>query len=192
MLPYNVRDIGTGKEPGSHRLLAEDTRCTTARNLLSIKEQALTQQWKSNILIESFWCSLEKSFVIWLAKTIRFSILFTAKESNRRRLQCEHRATAAILSVLIPVPAPGCQQCPKPLTDCFWQLHGNRVLPTCKQKPWHSLGGCKWPAVNIMTSAGQTQAVYTYFFPSLGCSREWGSFTVGYWVPWLWFIPLGI
>lgn len=164
MLPYSARDISTGREPGNHGLLAEDTRCTTASNLLNIKERAFTQQWKSNILIESFWWS-EKGFVIWLAKTIRSSLLFTAKESNRRRLQCERRATAAILPALILVPAPRCQQYPKPLTDYFWQLHGYHVLPACKQKPWHSLGGCKWPAVNIITSVGQNRQRIHNFSP---------------------------
>lgn len=165
MLPYSVRDIGTGREPGSHRLLAEDTRCTIARNLLNIKERAFTQQWKSNILIESFWCSSEKGFVIWLAKTICSFLLFTAKESNRRRLQCERRATAAVLPALILVLVPGCQQCLKPLTDCFWQLHGYHVLPACKQKLWRSLRGCKWPAVNIITSVGQNRQCIPIFSP---------------------------
>lgn len=87
MPPRDMKDTGSRKEPGGHGLLAEDTRCTTARNLLNIEERAVTRQGKSNILIDSFCCSKEKGFVIWLAKAICFSLLlFTAKESHRRRL----------------------------------------------------------------------------------------------------------
>lgn len=56
-------------------------------SLLNIEEQAFTRQGKSNILIDSFCCSKEKGLMIWLAKTICFSLLlFTAKESHGRML----------------------------------------------------------------------------------------------------------
>lgn len=59
-----VRDAERGKEPGSHSLLAGDTRCATASNLLNIEAQAFTRQQGSNILIDSFCCSKEKGLVI--------------------------------------------------------------------------------------------------------------------------------
>ena len=107
----DTRDAGRGKKLGSRGLLAEDTRCTTTRSLLNIEEWAFTRQGKNNILIESLCSSKEKGFVIWLAKTIRFSLLlFTAKESHRRRLYCKCGATKAAAWVLILVLAfAGCQ-----------------------------------------------------------------------------------
>lgn len=41
-------DDGWGREPAGHGLLAEDTRCTTARILLNIEEPAFSRQGKSN------------------------------------------------------------------------------------------------------------------------------------------------
>lgn len=42
--------VDAGWEPAGHGLLAEDTRCTTARSLLNIEEPAFSRQGKNNIL----------------------------------------------------------------------------------------------------------------------------------------------